>query len=55
MTPEQAQWLYDHRNEVKCVSIGLGSDGYPAPRDGWILLKNGRSLWLSPEGETRPA
>jgi hypothetical protein len=53
-TPEQLKWLYEHRSDVQAVKIGLGSNGYPAPEDGWVLLKSGKSVWLSPKGEAQP-
>lgn len=55
VTVEQARWLADHANEVEAFSAGLGSDGYPPPPNAWASLRDGRSVWITPEGDELPA
>ena len=57
VTLAQALWLLRHaeRDEVVAASFGLGSNGYPPGEDGWILLADGQSVWLTPEGDERRA
>jgi hypothetical protein len=57
LTEEQVVYLMHraHRGEIAAFSAGIGSNGHPAGPDAWVMLTNGKSYWLTPEGAERPA